>query len=183
MGAASAINALRYALRATQRPNPATPPDEDRGAAVTTPAQDAPLVFPSVAFRPVRLFVTSLVLTVAAIAAAGWLGQPMVGVFFGVGPPAGFAQRAQRTAFGGVDHRGGPSTEEEDGVELRDPAIVRDRCRTDGRIRFPARRAGRGIRACAVPGACWCCRPRCRFIRSCVIGAVEATEGTGNGHD
>jgi hypothetical protein len=52
---------------------------------VTTPAQDAPLVFPSVAFRPVRLLVTSLVLTVVAIAAAGWLRHPMVGVFFGVG--------------------------------------------------------------------------------------------------
>jgi hypothetical protein len=52
---------------------------------VTTPAQDAPLVFPSVAFRPVRLLATSLVLTVAAIAAAGWLGHPMVGVFLGVG--------------------------------------------------------------------------------------------------
>jgi hypothetical protein len=52
---------------------------------VTTPAQDAPLVFPSVAFRPVRLFVVSLVLTVVAIAAAGSLHHPMVGVFFGVG--------------------------------------------------------------------------------------------------
>jgi len=52
---------------------------------VTTPAQDAPLVFPSVAFRPVRLFATSLVLTVLAIAVAGSLGHPMVGVFLGVG--------------------------------------------------------------------------------------------------
>jgi uncharacterized protein (DUF58 family) len=52
---------------------------------VTTPAQDAPLVFPSVAFRPVRLLVISLVLTVVAIAAAGSLHHPMVGVFFGVG--------------------------------------------------------------------------------------------------
>jgi len=42
-------------------------------------------VFPSVAFRPVRLFATSLVLTVLAIAAAVWLGRPMVGVLFGVG--------------------------------------------------------------------------------------------------
>ncbi len=42
-------------------------------------------MFPSVAFRPVRLFATSLVLTVAAIAAAGWLGHPMVGVFLGLG--------------------------------------------------------------------------------------------------
>jgi hypothetical protein len=52
---------------------------------VTTPAQDAPLVFPSVAFRPLRLLVISLVLTVVAIAAAGSLHHPMVGVFFGVG--------------------------------------------------------------------------------------------------
>jgi hypothetical protein len=52
---------------------------------VTTPAQDAPLVFPSVAFRPIRLLVISLVLTLVAVAAAGALGQPMVGAFFGVG--------------------------------------------------------------------------------------------------
>jgi hypothetical protein len=52
---------------------------------VTTPAQDAPLVFPSIAFRPVRLFVTSLVLTVVATGAAGALGHPKVGAFFGVG--------------------------------------------------------------------------------------------------
>jgi ATP synthase I chain len=52
---------------------------------VTTPAQNAPLVFPSVAFRPLRLFLISLVLTLAAVAAAGWLRHPMVGVFFGVG--------------------------------------------------------------------------------------------------
>jgi hypothetical protein len=52
---------------------------------VTTPAQDAPLVLPSVAFRPVRLLTMSLVLTVVAIAAAGLLRHPMVGVFFGVG--------------------------------------------------------------------------------------------------
>jgi hypothetical protein len=52
---------------------------------VTTPAQDAPLVFPSVAFRPVRLFVMSVVLTVAAVAVAAYLGSPKVGLFFGVG--------------------------------------------------------------------------------------------------
>jgi hypothetical protein len=52
---------------------------------VTTPAQDAPLVFPSVAFRPVRLFVTCLVLTVAAMFAAALSGRLMLGVFFGVG--------------------------------------------------------------------------------------------------
>jgi hypothetical protein len=52
---------------------------------VTTPAQDAPLVFPSLAFRPVRLFAISVVLTAVAVAIAASLGNPIVGVFFGVG--------------------------------------------------------------------------------------------------
>ncbi len=52
---------------------------------MTTPAQDAPLVFPSVTFRPVRLFVISVVLTAVAMLAAGISGHLMVGVFFGVG--------------------------------------------------------------------------------------------------
>jgi len=42
-------------------------------------------VFPSVAFRPVRLFVISLVLTAAAMLAARLSGHLMIGVFFGVG--------------------------------------------------------------------------------------------------
>jgi hypothetical protein len=42
-------------------------------------------VFPSVAFRPIRLLAISVVFTVIAVAAAGALGHPMVGVFFGVG--------------------------------------------------------------------------------------------------
>jgi hypothetical protein len=52
---------------------------------VTTPAQDAPLVLPAIAFRPVRLLVICIVLTGLAIAGAAYLGHPMVGVFFGVG--------------------------------------------------------------------------------------------------
>ena len=52
---------------------------------MTTPAQDAPLVFPSVAFRPVRLLAICIVLTGLASVAAGLLGHVMVGVFFGVG--------------------------------------------------------------------------------------------------
>ena len=52
---------------------------------MTTPAQDAPLVFPSVAFRPVRLFAVCVVLTGLATLAAALLGHVMVGVFFGVG--------------------------------------------------------------------------------------------------
>lgn len=52
---------------------------------MTTPAQDAPLVFPSIAFRPIRLLLISLVLTAVAVGIAAALGNPMVGVFFGVG--------------------------------------------------------------------------------------------------
>lgn len=52
---------------------------------MTTPAHDAPLVFPSVAFRPVRLLVICSAATVLAITAAGLLGHVMIGVFFGVG--------------------------------------------------------------------------------------------------
>ncbi len=52
---------------------------------MTTPAQDAPLVFPSVAFRPLRLFAVCVVLTGLAMLAAGLLGHVMIGVFFGVG--------------------------------------------------------------------------------------------------
>ena len=72
---------------------------------MTTPAQDAPLVFPSVAFRPVRLFVISLALTAVAMLAAGLTGQLMVGVFFGVGLLLGLlnALLVQRSVA--VDHR------------------------------------------------------------------------------
>lgn len=52
---------------------------------MTTPAQDAPLVFPSVAFRPLRLFAVCVALTGLAVLAAGLLGHVMVGVFFGIG--------------------------------------------------------------------------------------------------
>jgi len=52
---------------------------------VTTPAQDTPLVFPSVAFRPGRLFVISVGITAVAMLAAGFSGHLMLGVFFGIG--------------------------------------------------------------------------------------------------
>lgn len=52
---------------------------------MTTPAHDAPLVFPSVVFRPIRLLVICIVLTVAAIAVAAKLGQVLFGVFVGIG--------------------------------------------------------------------------------------------------
>lgn len=52
---------------------------------MTTPAQDAPLVFPSVAFRPWRLFAICLALTALAAAASGYLGNIGFGLFFGLG--------------------------------------------------------------------------------------------------
>lgn len=52
---------------------------------MTTPARDAPLVFPSVAFRPLRLLVICIALTAAATGAAALTGHAMVGVFFGIG--------------------------------------------------------------------------------------------------
>lgn len=52
---------------------------------MTTPADDAPLVFPSVAFRPVHLLGVCLALTALIVAASAWLGHVMFGVFFGVG--------------------------------------------------------------------------------------------------
>lgn len=53
--------------------------------AVATPAQDAPLVFPAVAFRPKQLLVVCGGLTAVAAAIAGGFGHLMVAVFFGVG--------------------------------------------------------------------------------------------------
>ncbi|TFV54460.1 ATP synthase subunit I [Mycobacterium sp. PS03-16] len=52
---------------------------------MTTPAQDAPLVLPAVAFRPVRLLIICAVLAGLATLAAALLGVPMVGVFFAIG--------------------------------------------------------------------------------------------------
>lgn len=52
---------------------------------MTTPAQDAPLVLPSVAFRPVRLATICVALTAAAVALAQWRGQILIGAFFGLG--------------------------------------------------------------------------------------------------
>ena len=42
-------------------------------------------MFPCVAFRPVRLFVISVLLTWVAMLAAGLSGHLMVGVYFGIG--------------------------------------------------------------------------------------------------
>jgi hypothetical protein len=52
---------------------------------VTTPAQDAPLVLPSVVFRPFRLLLICVALTALATVAAARLDQPAFGVFFGLG--------------------------------------------------------------------------------------------------
>jgi hypothetical protein len=55
------------------------------GERVTTPAPDAPLVFPSVAFQPVRLLSLCAAFAAVVIAIAAVLGHVMVGVFFGFG--------------------------------------------------------------------------------------------------
>lgn len=52
---------------------------------MTTPAQDAPLVFPSVAFRPVRLLIVCVALTAVALLASGFTGNIFFGAFFGLG--------------------------------------------------------------------------------------------------
>ncbi|WP_299559889.1 ATP synthase subunit I [uncultured Mycolicibacterium sp.] len=52
---------------------------------MTTPAQDAPLVLPSVTFRPLRLLVISVLLAGLGTLVAALLGHVMVGVFFAVG--------------------------------------------------------------------------------------------------
>jgi hypothetical protein len=52
---------------------------------VTTPAQDAPLVLPSVAFRPVLLLVISAVLGALAVLASAFLGHVAFGWFFAGG--------------------------------------------------------------------------------------------------
>lgn len=52
---------------------------------MTTPAQDAPLVFPSVAFRPVRLLAICCVLTALALVLSGLAGHLLFGLFFGIG--------------------------------------------------------------------------------------------------
>ena len=43
------------------------------------------MVFPSVAFRPLRLFIVCVALTAIAVTAAWFTGHPLFGVFFGVG--------------------------------------------------------------------------------------------------
>lgn len=52
---------------------------------MTTPAQDAPLVFPAVAFRPLWLFAICAALTGLALLASGFVGHIFFGAFFGVG--------------------------------------------------------------------------------------------------
>lgn len=52
---------------------------------MTTPAPDAPLVFPSVTFRPLVLLAVCAALTALAVGLSAWAGYPLFGVFFGVG--------------------------------------------------------------------------------------------------
>ena len=65
---------------------------------MTTPAQDAPLVFPSVAFRPLRLLAICCALAALAVGLAAMAGHIMVGVFFGVGLALGLSLPASGAA-------------------------------------------------------------------------------------
>lgn len=57
---------------------------------MTTPAQDAPLVLPAVAFRPVRLFAISLLVTAVALGGGYAVsGNLKFGAFFGLGMALG----------------------------------------------------------------------------------------------
>ncbi len=56
---------------------------------MTTPAQDAPLVFPSVAFRPIRLLVICVAISGVVTVAAALVGYPIFGLFFGIGMALG----------------------------------------------------------------------------------------------
>ncbi|HPX38143.1 MAG TPA: ATP synthase subunit I [Mycobacterium sp.] len=52
---------------------------------MTTPAPEAPLVLPSVAFQPARLLVICAVLAALVVGLSAWAGYVMFGVFFAVG--------------------------------------------------------------------------------------------------
>lgn len=58
-------------------------------SAVTTPAQDAPLVSPATAFNPVRLLVISVAVTAVAVVAAAARSHALLGAFFGLGMALG----------------------------------------------------------------------------------------------
>ena len=149
---------------------------------MTTPAQDAPLVFPSVAFRPVRLFATSLVLTVVAIAVAGWLGHPLVGVFFGVGLLLGLLNAL------GVQRSVASITA--DAHPLKKKMALNSATRllfvtvVGLTVAFVFRPAGLGVVfGLALFQVLLVLSTALPVYKKLRDGAVEASEGTGNGHD
>lgn len=52
---------------------------------MTTPAHEAPLVLPAVAFRPMLLAVVCAAITGVVVAIAAGMGHPIFGLFFGIG--------------------------------------------------------------------------------------------------
>ena len=139
-------------------------------------------MFPSVAFRPVRLFATSLVLTVVAIAVAGWLGHPLVGVFFGVGLLLGLLNAL------GVQRSVASITA--DAHPLKKKMALNSATRllfvtvVGLTVAFVFRPAGLGVvfglALFQVLLVLSTALPVWKTLRD---GAVEASEGTGNGHD
>ena len=139
-------------------------------------------MFPSVAFRPVRLFATSLVLTVAAIAAAGWLGNPMVGVFFGLGLLLGLLNAL------GVQRSVASITA--DANPLKKKMALNSATRllfvtvVGLTVAFVFRPAGLGVVfGLALFQVLLVLSTALPVYKKLRDGAVEASEGTGNGHE
>ena len=139
-------------------------------------------MFPSVAFRPVRLFATSLVLTVVAIAAAGWLGHPMVGVFLGVGLLLGLLNAlGVRRSVASITADAHPLKKK---MALNSASRLMFVTVVGLTVAFLFRPAGLGVvfglALFQVLLVLSTALPVWKTLRD---GAVEASEGTGNGHD
>ena len=120
---------------------------------MTTPAQDAPLVFPSVAFRPLRLLAICVVFAGLVTLAAALLGHVMVGVFFGVGLGLGLlnAVLVQRSVES-ITAEAHP-LKRKMALNSATRLLVMTVDRADHRVHLPAAGPRRGVRHGAVPGA------------------------------
>ena len=141
---------------------------------MTTPAQDAPLVFPSVAFRPLRLLLMCLALTAVAVDAAAALGHLMVrgvlrrsGLAWVCSTPS-LVQRSVESITAKD-----ASAQTQDGDELRHAAVGDHRDRADDRVHLPAHRVWE-----------WCLGWRCSKSAcgdDCVSGDEGAAETVWSG--
>lgn len=110
---------------------------------MTTPAQDAPLVFPSVAFRPVRLFFHQRWTGRSGDVGRRRVRSPDGRDVLGSRVAAGFAQCPAGAAFGRVDHRQRAPVKTVDGPQLGIAPGDYHHPRADHRLHF--RPAGLGV--------------------------------------